>query len=54
MPAKQSSITRLTLPTACTVGMGDYTWTYNEFVKDPDKFWDHIARNSTGSPPMIK
>ncbi|MGD0534114.1 MAG: acetate--CoA ligase [Methanoregula sp.] len=24
--------------------MGDYTWTYNEFVKDPDKFWDNIAK----------
>jgi len=24
--------------------MGDYTWTYNEFKKDPDQFWDRIAR----------
>jgi len=24
--------------------MGDYTWAYNEFLKDPDAFWDKIAK----------
>ncbi len=24
--------------------MGDYNWTYNEFLKDPEQFWDRIAR----------
>jgi acetyl-CoA synthetase len=24
--------------------MGDYSWTYNEFLKDPEQFWDRIAK----------
>lgn len=24
--------------------IGDYGWTYNEFKKDPEQFWDRIAR----------
>lgn len=34
--------------------MGDYTWTYNEFVKDPDKFWDHIAQKLHWFSPYDK
>ncbi|MFZ1897058.1 acetate--CoA ligase [Methanoregula sp.] len=34
--------------------MGDYSWTYNEFVKDPDKFWDHIARKLHWFSPYDK
>ena len=34
--------------------MGDYTWTYNEFVKDPDKFWDHIAKKLHWFSPYDK
>jgi len=34
--------------------MGDYTWTYNEFVKDPEKFWDHIAKKLHWFSPYDK
>jgi len=34
--------------------MGDYTWTYNEFVKDPDKFWDNIAKKLHWFSPYDK
>ncbi|MFZ1128818.1 acetate--CoA ligase [Methanoregula sp.] len=34
--------------------MGDYTWTYNEFVKDPEKFWDHIAQKLHWFSPYDK
>jgi acetyl-CoA synthetase len=34
--------------------MGDYTWTYNEFVKDPDKFWDNIAKKLHWFTPYDK
>lgn len=34
--------------------MGDYTWTYNEFVKDPDKFWDNIAKKLHWFAPYEK
>jgi acetyl-CoA synthetase len=34
--------------------MGDYTWTYNEFEKDPDKFWDNIAKKLHWFSPYDK
>jgi len=34
--------------------MGDYTWTYNEFVKDPEKFWDNIAKKLHWFSPYDK
>jgi acetyl-CoA synthetase len=34
--------------------MGDYTWTYHEFVKDPEKFWDHIAQKLHWFSPYDK
>ncbi|MFA6364467.1 acetate--CoA ligase [Methanoregula sp.] len=34
--------------------MGDYTWTYNEFVKNPDKFWDNIAKQLHWFKPYDK
>ena len=34
--------------------MGDYTWTYNEFAKDPEKFWDHIAKKLHWFSPYDK
>ena len=34
--------------------MGDYTWTYNEFVKDPEKFWDNIAQKLHWFSPYDK
>ncbi len=34
--------------------MGDYTWTYHEFVKDPEKFWDNIAKKLHWFSPYDK
>ena len=34
--------------------MGDYSWTYNEFAKDPEKFWDHIAKKLHWFSPYDK
>ena len=34
--------------------MGDYTWAYNEFLKDPDEFWAKIARKLHWFSPWDK
>jgi len=34
--------------------MGDYTWTYNEFTRDPEKFWDNIAKKLHWFSPYDK
>ncbi|WP_292368505.1 acetate--CoA ligase [Methanoregula sp. UBA64] len=34
--------------------MGDYTWTYNEFTRDPEKFWDNIAKKLHWFAPYDK
>ncbi len=34
--------------------MGDYSWTYSEFQKDPDGFWDNIAKKLHWFTPYDK
>jgi acetyl-CoA synthetase len=34
--------------------MGDYSWTYNEFTRDPEKFWDNIAKKLHWFTPYDK
>jgi len=34
--------------------IGDYGWAYNEFLKDPEKFWDNIAKKLHWFTPYDK
>ncbi|MEN6611679.1 MAG: acetate--CoA ligase, partial [Methanoregulaceae archaeon] len=34
--------------------MGDYTWAYNEYLKDPEGFWDKIAKKLHWFSPWDK